>query len=246
MIFSDSQHHIPLTLSRISLLLNRTQPWRLQNPFTLKVVRLQFAAPVLNGTLTKPELMTLHNDFHHGHYNKVLTHNLTTTSSAAVLPARVLQLRAQIALGQQSEVLADISGEESTPDLAAVKALALYTSDAGSQDEGLQLAEELAETEAENASVQVLAGTVLAAAGKVEEALGLLSKHQGTLEAVALTAQLQLLLNRGDLAGKEVGMAKKWAQDSLLINIAESWVGLRVVSCPLLWFELLRKRELYF
>lgn len=39
--------------------------------------------------------------------------------------------------------------------------------------------------------------------------------------------QIHLLQNRTDLAIKEVTAARKWAQDSLLVNLAESWVGLR-------------------
>lgn len=48
---------------------------------------------------------------------------------------------------------------------------------------------------------------------------------------VALIVQIHLQQNRSDLALKEVQAAKRWAQDSLLVNLAESWVGLRVV-CP--------------
>lgn len=47
--------------------------------------------------------------------------------------------------------------------------------------------------------------------------------------SVALIVQIHLEQNRTDLALKEVTAAKRWAQDSLLINIAESWVGMRVV-----------------
>lgn len=50
------------------------------------------------------------------------------------------------------------------------------------------------------------------------------------VEAVALTVQIHLEQNRTDLAMKEVQAARRWAQDSLLVNIAESWVGLRMVS----------------
>ena len=52
----------------------------------------------------------------------------------------------------------------------------------------------------------------------------------GVVEAVALIVQIQLEQNRLDLAIKEVAAARRWAQDSLLVNLAESWVGLRVVS----------------
>ena len=50
---------------------------------------------------------------------------------------------------------------------------------------------------------------------------------------VAIIAQIQLQQNRTDLALKEVQAARKWAQDSLLVNIAESWVGLRMVSADM-------------
>lgn len=50
------------------------------------------------------------------------------------------------------------------------------------------------------------------------------------MEAVALIVQIHLQQNRTDLALKEVVSARSWAQDSLLVNLAESWVGLRVVS----------------
>lgn len=47
--------------------------------------------------------------------------------------------------------------------------------------------------------------------------------------SVSLIVQIHLQQNRADLALKEVQAAKRWAQDSLLVNLAESWVGLRVV-----------------
>lgn len=49
------------------------------------------------------------------------------------------------------------------------------------------------------------------------------------VEAVSLIVQIHLQQNRNDLAVKEVQAARRWAQDSLLVNLAESWVGLRLV-----------------
>lgn len=98
----------------------------------------------------------------------------------------------------------------------------------GQEAEAIKAVEQLAETHSENGTVQLLGGIILQAAGKTEEALSLLSKHQGSLEATALVVQIHLQQNRTDLALKEVLAARKWAQDSLLVNIAESWVGLRV------------------
>ncbi|PYH48394.1 putative Coatomer subunit epsilon [Aspergillus saccharolyticus JOP 1030-1] len=172
------------------------------------------------------ELINIHNAFHQGQYPAVIEFDTSALSPENQLPARILQLRAQIALGQSDAVLADVAGEEDTPDLAAVKALAQHT--AGDANSAYTLAQELAENYPDNSSVQVLAGTVLQAQGHSEEALALLTKHQGNLEAVALIVQIHLHQNRSDLALKEVQAAKRWAQDSLLVNLAESWVGLRV------------------
>lgn len=48
-------------------------------------------------------------------------------------------------------------------------------------------AQELAKKEGDNLTVQVLCGSVLADAGWVEEALALLAKHQGSLDAYVYT-----------------------------------------------------------
>ena len=93
----------------------------------------------------------------------------------------MLQLRAQIASGQAEEVLADVEGEDEVPDLAAVKAFAQYA--AGDVHDAVDTVTQLSSSNSENATVQVLGGTVLQAAGKSEEALELLMKHQGNLEA---------------------------------------------------------------
>ena len=102
------------------------------------------------------------------------------------LPARVLQLRARVALGQAEDVLADVQGDEAEPDLAAVAALAEFA--LGKVDDAVKRAEELAQASADNATVQVLAGTVLQGAGKSEEALALLGQHQGSRTSSLPTA----------------------------------------------------------
>ena len=85
-------------------------------------------------------------------------------------------------MGETEEVLADVEGEdEDTPDLAAVKALAQHV--AGDTKDAVKIAEELATEESDNATVQTLCGMVLHAAGKTDQALALLAKHQGNLEA---------------------------------------------------------------
>ncbi|KAG5937916.1 hypothetical protein E4U53_008116 [Claviceps sorghi] len=171
------------------------------------------------------ELINIHNHFHQGQYEKVVDFDTSAFSAENALPARVLVLRARIALGQAEDVLADVQGE-SEPELEVIGAFAEYT--LGKTDAALTTVEKLASSAADNVTVQVVGGTVLQAAGKSDAALALLSQHQGSLEAVALIVQIHLQQNRTDLALKEVVSARSWAQDSLLVNLAESWVGLRV------------------
>ncbi|OAA79684.1 Coatomer, epsilon subunit [Akanthomyces lecanii RCEF 1005] len=171
------------------------------------------------------ELINIHNHFHQGQYQEVVDFDTSSFSPDNELPARLLVLRARIALGQAQEVLADVKGA-SEPELQAVGALAQQA--LGKTDAAVSTVEKLAASHADNVGVQIIGGTVLQAAGKSEEALSLLSQHQGSLDAVALIAQIHLQQNRTDLALKEVTAARRWAQDSLLVNLAESWVGLRV------------------
>ncbi|KAM6486934.1 coatomer subunit epsilon [Trichoderma sp. SZMC 28011] len=171
------------------------------------------------------ELINIHTHFYQSQYQEVIDFDTSSFSPENALPARVLQLRARLALGQAEDVLADVQGE-AVPDLEAIGALAEYN--LGKTDSALKTIEKLAASAADNVTVQIIGGTVLQAAGKSEEALALLSQHQGSLDAVALIVQIHLQQNRTDLALKEVTAARRWAQDSLLVNLAEAWVGARV------------------
>ncbi|KAK7427894.1 hypothetical protein QQZ08_005667 [Neonectria magnoliae] len=174
---------------------------------------------------TEGELINIHNHFHQGQYQEVIDFDTSTFSPDNALPVRVLTLRARLALGQAQDVIADVKGEQE-PDLQALGAFAEYS--LGKTDSTLKTIESLVSSSSDNATVQIVGGTLLQASGKPEEALALLSQHQGSLDAVALIVQIHLQQNRTDLALKEVTGARRWAQDSLLVNLAESWVGLRV------------------
>jgi coatomer protein complex subunit epsilon len=123
------------------------------------------------------ELINIHNHFHQGQYQEVVDFDVSSLSPENALPARVLQLRARIALGQAEDVLADVQGE-TEPELEAVGALAEQA--LGNTEAAVKTIEKLAQTAADNATVQVVGGTVLQAAGKSEEALALLGQHQGS------------------------------------------------------------------
>lgn len=159
-------------------------------------------------------------------------------SASNELPARLLKLRAHCALSQHDAAIKSISDAEakSTPDLGAAKLFAQYLKashvggSAGKVDTLVQQAEALAAKEAENLGVQIFIGSLLAAAGKTDEALALLKHHQGSLDAAALVVQIHLLLNRQDLAAKEARAARGFAQDALLVNLCEAWLWMRQVS----------------
>lgn len=122
------------------------------------------------------ELLNLHNHFHQGQYQEAIDFDTSALSPENALPARVISLRAQIALGQAEDVLADVLGEKEV-ELKAVGALAMLAN--GDEEKAVMMVEKLVESDKENGVVQVLGGTVLQAAGKSEEALGLLGLHQG-------------------------------------------------------------------
>lgn len=123
------------------------------------------------------ELINLHNHFHQGQYQEVIDYDTSSLSPENATPAQVLVLRSRIALGQAEDVLAETKGAKE-PELAAVAALAQLS--AGKAEEAAEAVKKLAETEGENATVQVVGGTVLQAAGYSEDALALLSQHQGS------------------------------------------------------------------
>lgn len=125
------------------------------------------------------ELINIHNHFHQSQYQEVVDFDTSSFSTENALPARILVLRARVALGEAKEVLAEVKGEKQ-PELEAVAALAEYS--LGRTESALKTAEKLASSAADNVAVQILAGTILQAAGKSEEALALLSQHQASCE----------------------------------------------------------------
>jgi coatomer subunit epsilon len=174
-----------------------------------------------------PELLNITTAFYTHAYPTVLAFDTSSLSAENKRTAQILKYRAQIASGDASSV---ISALKQSQDAASRSIVALaQNASTSTQSTALETATSLAESDGEDAIVQLCAGTVLAAHGgdNVTKAVELLSKHQGSLEAVALLVQCHLSLNRTDLAVKEVAAAKRWAQDSLLINLAESWTNLR-------------------
>ncbi|KAK5950470.1 hypothetical protein OHC33_008413 [Knufia fluminis] len=165
------------------------------------------------------ELLNITTAFYTHAYQSVLDFDTSSLSSNNKPLAQTLKYRAQIALGQSREVVSTLSKNK---DAASRSIVALAKND-------LSTATELADSsDSEDSTVQICAGTVLANNGEYAKAVELLGRHQGSLEAVGLLVQIHLQQNRTDQAVKEVAAAKRWAQDSLLVNLAEAWTHLRV------------------
>ena len=79
-------------------------------------------------------------------------------------------------------MIAEVKGD-STPDLEAVRILAECLKDPENGEQAVKEAEQLAEKAGDNLSVQICCGTVFAAQENYDQALALLSKHQGALDA---------------------------------------------------------------
>lgn len=209
--------HVNLS-SRLHLSIPLTPVSNTNTPLT----RLQTSyPPKMDPFSAEGELVNIHTAFVQGQYASVLSDfSPADFSPSNALPIQILQYRAQLALGQNSAVLSAISSADAkkTIDLAAVRALAANDTAAATT---------LAETAGDNLSVQLLCGTVLANAGQPEAALALLSQHQGSLDAVALIIQIHLSQNRTDLALQAAKSARSFAQDALLVNLAEAWIGVR-------------------
>jgi len=134
------------------------------------------------------ELLNLRNHFDQGQWQEAVDFDTAGLSALNKLPARVISLRARINLGQAEEVIADVQGEQEV-ELVAVGALAEFA--AGNESKALKTAEKLVSESADNSTVQVLAGTVLQAAGKSEEALALLSQHQGNCMSLGIIVAMR-------------------------------------------------------
>jgi coatomer protein complex subunit epsilon len=139
--------------------------------------------------LTSPELINIHTAFHAGAHQQVLDFDTSSFSFSNALPVRVLKARSQIALGQAQAVSSELASEK-TPDLVAVKLLADLEQGKDVTSAARKLTEQHGQ---ENLTVQIIGGIILERAGETDEALALLSKHQGSLDAyVALRCSSHL------------------------------------------------------
>jgi coatomer protein complex subunit epsilon len=127
------------------------------------------------------ELALIHSAFHQGQFAKVVDWDTSSFSSDYQLPAKMLQLRSRLALGRYDEVLTIAKGQ-SSPDMKAASVAAEFFKKPSESSPAVEKAKKLAESNGDNMNVEVLCGTILARIGETDQALALLSKHQGSLD----------------------------------------------------------------
>ncbi|EGF77598.1 hypothetical protein BATDEDRAFT_37380 [Batrachochytrium dendrobatidis JAM81] len=183
------------------------------------------------------EVLALKNQFYLGSFQTVINEatNPATTprTETGKLDRRVLLHRAYICHGRFNLVLSELSAQETSMELRAVRILARYLAsmtDQLQQQEAVADAVALAEMIPFDVSpvVYVLLGTVFYHEGQTEEALKLLVRAPKHLECIALAVQVYLKMDRPDLAKKELDLFKSWADDATLAQLIESWVNIAV------------------
>ncbi|KAI8081287.1 coatomer epsilon subunit-domain-containing protein [Halteromyces radiatus] len=181
-------------------------------------------------------LFGIRNLFALGNY-QALINEVTSTrnlhSPDAKLEAQIYLYRSYVAQGKYNLVLSDIQDTDADAGLKAVRLLSLYLqqkSKALPTDDLVQQAKQFFEEGSHRVHpvVQVVIATLLVNAGKYDDALQVLHVRTKKLECVALAVQIYLQIDRLDLARSEVNHAKSWAEDALLLQMMEAWVGLRV------------------
>ncbi|KAH8103983.1 coatomer epsilon subunit-domain-containing protein [Cristinia sonorae] len=185
------------------------------------------------------ELYHVKQQFTLGAYKSLVDLTLPDPNSSDYTSTLVYQARAHIALDNPSGALHIIPSDTENVALKGVASLARYVgaTDEITKDAALEELRDLCvEIEGEDAEaeerekeiVKVLAGTAFARAGEIEEALETLgagTSHE-SLEAVAVTVQIYLSINRPDLARKEFERSKRWAEDDILLQLIESSISL--------------------
>lgn len=131
-----------------------------------------------------------------------------------------------------------LSSAEPPASARAVKAFATFV-DADDKEASLEELRDLTleydgeeadeERREEERIVRCMAATAFILQGEHEEAVTTLTEGVGKtdLECTGLLIQLLLSIDRRDLAQSTYQSAKKWGEDSLMIQMMEAWIGMK-------------------
>ncbi|CAI5946841.1 unnamed protein product [Closterium sp. NIES-65] len=173
-------------------------------------------------------LFSLRNNFQLGAYQAAINESgVGGLSEAESIERDTIVYRSYIALGSYQLVMDEIT-ESSATALQAVKLLATYLADKSNKDAvvaGLEgyLSDPVI---CKNATLLLVAGTVYAREQNFVDALKIAHALPGNLELMALSVQVFLLMDRADLAEKQVKAMQQVDEDATLTQLALGWVSL--------------------
>lgn len=132
-----------------------------------------------------------------------------------------------------------LSSSEPPASARAVKAFATFLDASDDKESTLEELRDLTleyegedvdeERREEERIVRCMAATAFILQGEHEEAVTTLTEGVGKtdLECTGLLVQLLLSIDRRDLAQSTYQTAKKWGEDSLMIQMMEAWIGMK-------------------
>mmetsp|Transcript_25017 Transcript_25017/g.60963 ORF Transcript_25017/g.60963 Transcript_25017/m.60963 type:complete len:307 (-) Transcript_25017:86-1006(-) len=201
-------------------------------------------------------MFELRNDFLIGAYQSAINHAEHVTCSSKrqeVLKASYVY-RCFIAQRNYVTVLGEVASDDASTaaELRAVAAFARYMASERAQADADAAAATLKALMAEGTAtlvphlVPLMAAHVHAHAGNVEEALRCVRAARDNLEALALSVQLYLRMDRPDLAEQELKAMMAIDEDATVTQLATAWVyvaagGERYQDALYVFYELAEK-----
>ncbi|CAI5480898.1 unnamed protein product [Closterium sp. Yama58-4] len=173
-------------------------------------------------------LFSLRNNFQLGAYQAAINESgVGGLSEAEAIERDTIVYRSYIALGSYQLVKDEIT-ESSATALQAVKLLATYLADNTNKEAVLAGLEGYLSDPVigKNATLLLVAGTVYAREQNYVDALKVAHALPGNLELMALSVQVFLLMDRADLAEKQVKAMQQVDEDATLTQLALGWVSL--------------------
>ncbi|KAE8232202.1 hypothetical protein CF326_g2765 [Tilletia indica] len=156
----------------------------------------------------------------------------TIDSDSQARASLLYAARSHLALNNPAGALGLLPSSSDHKDAEAVRTLATFIQDEDVEalhtlSELLEEAEESGSEDADSLqTIRICSATAMFKDGDALGALETLSGAQNQIESVALSVHILLSIHRPDLAQKQYEDARAWADDSLLIQLIEAWLGL--------------------
>ncbi|KAG4303626.1 hypothetical protein PCANB_000042 [Pneumocystis canis] len=177
----------------------------------------------MDKTLETDNLTEARNLLYLGCYTQLLEKELCLKDNNEMdqLMIRILKGRAQCMTGKANELLWELK-DTTIPALIALRG---WVRNMEGDSDGIHEINVSLQEAPNDTCVKILSSMVLFRIGRCDEAQELLYEHTD-IEAVALAVQMFLSKASLDAALKVVGIAKTWARDDFVLQLAEAWIDM--------------------